>query len=33
MGVLIQWETDMQKAMNRAHTENKPMLLDFFDAG
>jgi hypothetical protein len=33
MAASISWETDMQKAMTKARAENKPVLLDFFDAG
>jgi uncharacterized protein YyaL (SSP411 family) len=27
----IKWETDMEKALERASEENKPVLLDFFN--
>lgn len=29
----ILWETDMRKAMSRAKSENKFILLDFFNPG
>lgn len=29
----ILWETDMKKAITRAGSEKKPILLDFFDSG
>ena len=33
MAGVIQWETDMDKALSRAKSENKPVLLDFFNPG
>lgn len=33
MASSILWETDIDKAAARAKSENKPILLDFFDAG
>jgi hypothetical protein len=29
----ITWETDMDAALARAHAEQKPVLLDFFNPG
>jgi hypothetical protein len=29
----IVWENDIDKAVTRAKSENKPILLDFFEAG
>lgn len=29
----IQWESDLPKALARAKTENRPVLLDFFNPG
>jgi hypothetical protein len=29
----IKWETDMDTAVERARSENKPVLLDFFNPG
>jgi hypothetical protein len=33
MAATILWETDMKKTMARARSENKLILLDFFDSG
>jgi len=33
MAYSIIWETDMQKSVARAKSENKLVLLDFFEAG
>jgi hypothetical protein len=33
MGKPIEWETDFKKALARAQTEKKPVLLDFFNPG
>jgi len=33
MSKTIQWETDFSKALKRAKTEKKPVLLDFFNPG
>jgi hypothetical protein len=33
MAKKIQWETDMGKALARAQTENKLVLLDFYNPG
>jgi len=29
----IKWESEMQAALKRAKSENKPVLLDFFNPG
>ena len=29
----IQWEKDLDKALERANAENKPVLMDFFNPG
>jgi hypothetical protein len=29
----IKWESEMQVALNRAKSESKPVLLDFFNPG
>ncbi len=29
----IQWETELKKALSRALSEKKPVLLDFFNPG
>jgi uncharacterized protein YyaL (SSP411 family) len=29
----IKWESEMQNALKRAKSENKPVLLDFFNPG
>ena len=29
----IKWESEMQVALKRAKSENKPVLLDFFNPG
>jgi hypothetical protein len=31
MGGVINWESDMQKALSRAKAENRLVLLDFFN--
>ncbi|MBP1739814.1 MAG: hypothetical protein H6Q48_2107 [Deltaproteobacteria bacterium] len=33
MGEAIQWESDLNKALSRAKTEKKPVLMDFFNPG
>jgi hypothetical protein len=33
MASSVLWETDFNKAVKRAQSENKPILFDFFDAG
>jgi hypothetical protein len=33
MGDAIQWESDLNKALSRAKTEKKPVLMDFFNPG
>jgi hypothetical protein len=33
MASSILWETDINKAVMRANSESKSILLDFFDAG
>ena len=33
MGDKIKWETDMDAALAKAGSENKPVLLDFFNPG
>ena len=33
MGDKIKWETEMAAALDRARTENKNILLDFFNPG
>jgi uncharacterized protein YyaL (SSP411 family) len=33
MGNPIKWETSMDMAITRATSENKPILLDFFNPG
>ena len=33
MAVTIQWETELDKALSRAKSENKQVLLDFFNPG
>lgn len=33
MNQAIQWETDFHKAISRAKSEDKPVLLDFFNPG
>ena len=33
MGDTIKWETEMAAALDRARTENKNILLDFFNPG
>jgi len=33
MSKTIQWETDFVKALARAKTEKKPVLMDFFNPG
>jgi len=33
MASSILWETDIDKAVTHAKSDNKPILLDFFDAG
>lgn len=31
METKIKWETELDKALNRAKTESKPIFLDFFN--
>ena len=31
MGDAIQWESELRKALSRAKTENKSVLMDFFN--
>lgn len=31
MGIQLQWEAELDQAMNRSKTENKPIFLDFFN--
>ncbi len=33
MTKIVQWESDMEKALARAKKEGKPILLDFFNPG
>ena len=33
MAKSIEWESDLQKALARAKTEKKPVLMDFFNPG
>jgi hypothetical protein len=33
MNAAINWETSMEKALERAKAENTPVLLDFFNPG
>jgi hypothetical protein len=33
MGSKIEWETSLDKARERARSEQKPILLDFFNPG
>jgi len=33
MGTTISWETDVEKAIARAKTEKRVVLLDFFNPG
>ncbi len=33
MAKTIAWETSMDRALERAKSENKPILLDFFNPG
>ena len=33
MGDAIQWESELNKALSRAKTEKKPVLMDFFNPG
>lgn len=33
MATAIHWETEMDQALSRAKSENKPVLLDFFNPG
>jgi hypothetical protein len=33
MGDAIRWESDLNKALSRAKTEKKPVLMDFFNPG
>jgi hypothetical protein len=33
MATEIQWEKDFDRALARAKTENKPVLMDFFNPG
>jgi uncharacterized protein YyaL (SSP411 family) len=33
MGNLIKWESSMDVAITKAKSENKPVLLDFFNPG
>jgi len=33
MGASIKWETELDAALARAKSENKPVLMDFFNPG
>jgi hypothetical protein len=33
MSKMIQWETDFAKALKKAKTEKKPVMVDFFNPG
>jgi hypothetical protein len=33
MATTIAWETTMERALERAKSENKPIFLDFFNPG
>jgi hypothetical protein len=33
MAGTIEWETGLERALERAKSENKPVLLDFFNPG
>lgn len=33
MGNPVKWETELNAALARAKTENKPVLMDFFNPG
>ena len=33
MATTISWETTMERALERAKAENKPIFLDFFNPG
>jgi hypothetical protein len=33
VGEVIQWESDLSRALERAKAENKPVLMDFFNPG
>ena len=33
MAIKFEWENDLEKALSRARTENKHVILDFFNPG